>query len=312
MPDARKLILRNHLSPGDVLTMTAAVHSLHRAQPGKYRTAVDTSCPALWENNPDVEPLAVAQQEKWEEVGMHYPLVNRCGQEPVHMLQGYADFLAENLQVKAPLAVNRPLVYLSEQEKGWMSQVEEKFGYKGKFWVVNSGVKPDYTAKYYPYFQEVVDRLQGRVVFVQVGKMEHLHRPLRGVINLLGQTDDRQLIRLCWHAQGILCGVTYLMHLAAALEKPAVVVAGGREPRSWNTYARSALLSTVGMLPCCRDAGCWRSRVQKRGDGSEQDNSLCELPVFTDPPAPKCMAMILPEEVVSAILKFYEGGALLF
>src|SRR3990167_5492074 len=44
--DARALILKNHLSPGDVLVMTAAIHSLHRAHPGKFLTAVDTTANA--------------------------------------------------------------------------------------------------------------------------------------------------------------------------------------------------------------------------------------------------------------------------
>ena len=240
-------------------------------------------------------------------------LINHSNQRSVHVLQDYCDFLAHALQVPVPLITNRPLLFLSDEEKGWLNQVAEQHGKPDRWWVLNAGGKRDFTAKQYPYFQEVVDRLQGRVTFVQVGKLEHAHRPLRGVVNLLGKTDDRQLIRLCHHARGVLCGVTFTMHIAAALQKPAVVVAGAREPRSWNTYPGIVLLNNVGSLRCptvIANEACWRSRVVKLNDGQEQDGSLCDNPVMTDQPASKCMAMITPEEVVRAVEGYYVGGVL--
>jgi ADP-heptose:LPS heptosyltransferase len=291
----RKLLLKNHLSPGDILCMTAAVHSLHRKHPGEYLVAVDTGAPQLWEHNPDVVP-----DEGFEPVLMHYPLVNECNQRAAHMLQGYCDFLADALKVPVPLLTNRPLIYLSEEEKLWQNQAEEVFGYKGPFWLLNAGVKQDYTAKGWGThnFQAVVNLLRGKVVFVQVGSSEHLHPRLDGVYSLIDKTDLRQLVRLTYHAQGTLSGVTLLHHLAAALQKPAVTILGGREPVQWNAYPKCHLLHTVGMLSCCKDGGCWRSRVEKRNDGSEQDNSLCEQPVAG---TPRCMEMVRPERVAELI-----------
>jgi len=222
-------------------------------------------------------------------------------------MEGYCRFFEDNLGVRVPLGTNRPHLYLSDDEKKWMNQVREVAGHDRPFWLVNAGVKQDYTAKQYPFYQEVVDRLLGRVFFVQVGQAEHLHRPLKGVLDLVGKTDLRQLVRLTHHARGVLTGTSLLMHLAAALERPAVVPAGGREPRNWNTYPIQTLLSSVGTLPCCAVGGCWKSRVVKNGDGSEQDGSLCERPVLTDPPAGQCMAAITPEEVAAAVLR-YENG----
>src|ERR1019366_681393 len=96
---------------------------------------------------------------------------------------------------------------------------------------------------------------------------------------------------------------SFLMHLAAALEKPAVTIMGGREPVVWNSYPRQQLMHTVGMLLCCKSGGCWRSRVEKLGDGAEQDGSLCENPVIGEETIPKCMSMIEPEEVAKKILQ---------
>ena len=309
MPEARKLLLKNHLSPGDVCMMTAALYSLHKAHPGKYRLAVDTSCDALFEHSPDVVPRG----EGFEEVQTNYSTeINRCNQTPVHALQGYTTFLEEFLGVRVPLATNRPMIYLSPEERGWQNQVEQEAGVRGPFWLINAGRKNCLTAKQYPYYQRVVDLLQGRVRFVQVGKAEHTHPRLNGVIDLRGRTGDRQLVRLVYNCAGVLCPVTLLMHLAAAFSKPAVVLAGGREPRSWNQYARQTYLSTLGTLPCCQEAACWRSRTVKLGDGAEQDSSVCEQPLPTDPPAPRCMGMIRPEAVAEAVLAYYEGGALRF
>jgi len=303
MPDARKLILRNHLSPGDVLVMTAAIHSLHKAHPGRFRIAVDTACPAIFENSPEVEPLDKAREEKWEEMDTHYPLVNECNQRGIHFMQAYCSYFEDNLQVRVPLATNRPMVWLSAEEKGWMNQVEEAFKYKGRFWLVNAGRKNDYTCKHWgtESFQRVVDSLRGKVVFVQVGAAEHHHPPLRNVLNLVGKTDLRQLIRLCWHADGVLCGVTMLHHLAAALEKRCVTIMGGREPVQWNSYPRCQLLHTIGSLSCCRDGGCWKSRVIALPDNAEQNNSLCEQPQPGDEPIPRCMSLIRPDDVASKV-----------
>lgn len=311
-PEVRAVVLRHHLSPGDVVVLTGAVRSLHLAHPGQFAVNVDTSFAAAWEHSPDVAgPEEMARHAPAETVEVHYPAINRCGREPIHMLAAYCEHLSEQLGVPVPPRTNRPHLWLSRREREWLNQAEEA-GHRGKFWLLNAGVKQDYTAKQYPFYQEVVDLLRGRVTFVQVGRGEHLHRPLRGVIDMVGKTDDRQLIRLAYHAQGVLCGVTCLMHLAAGLEKPAVVVAGGREPRSWNTYPRQTLLSNVGCLPCAASEGCWRSRVVKRSDGAEQDASLCEAPCPTDPPAGKCMALISPRAVADAVLAYYEGGVLSF
>jgi ADP-heptose:LPS heptosyltransferase len=133
-----------------------------------------------------------------------------------------------------------------------------------------------------------------------------MHTPLKGVVNFLGRTDLRQLIRLTYHAQGVLCGLTMLMHLAAAFEKPAVILAGGREPKPWNQYPLQVQLNSVGQLPCCRTASCWKSRTIRLADDAHQNQAdkLCEQPVLTEPPAPRCMAQISPAEVAEAILKF--------
>ena len=301
MPDARKIILRNHLSPGDVLLMTAAIYGLHKAHPGKFLTAVDTTCQAVWEHNPDVVPAG----EGFETAQTNYSTeINRCNQVAVHALQGYCTAFEELLGVKVPLLTNKPLLYLSAEERAWLPQVQEMTKRPTRYAVVAAGHKSCFTAKFWgtENYQRVVDTLRGRVLFVQVGKPEHRHPPLKNVLNLVGKTDDRQLIRLCWHADFGLGPATFLMHIFAALSKPYICILGGREPVPWNSYPLQQTLHTAGLLPCCRDTACWRSRTVALGDGAEQDGSLCADPVPGEEPLPRCLTMIRPEHVVERIL----------
>lgn len=302
---ARAIILKNHLSPGDVLVMSAAIYSLHRTHPGKFLTAIDTTANALYEHNLDVATVQEVRDAGGEEVQTHYPAIARSNERGITFMQGYCEFFAEALGVPVPLATNRPHVYLSQDEKKWLDQVHEATGRKRPFWLINSGVKKDFTCKGWGHvsYQKVVDILRGKILFVQVGSKEHLHRPLDGVLDFIGKTDLRQLVRLTHHCDGVLCGVTLLQHLAASLEKPSVVIMGGREPVAWNTYPKQQLLHTIGALDCCKNSGCWQSRVVPLGDGEDHDQKLCSQPTFGTDPVPRCMTIISPEEVAEKILR---------
>lgn len=310
----RDVILSTKLSPGDVCTLTAAIESLHATYPGEFRTDVRTPCNELFEHNPHITPLDDAEAEV---IPMHYTeLINCCDARPNAFLRGYCHDLGRRLNVPLDLTTNRPHIYLSDEEKIWMNQIKEHFtGQDTKFWLMNAGIKKDFTLKQWPveYYQEVVDHFRGKVQFVQVGSSDHDHPTLRGVINLVGGTDLRQFVRLCYHAQGGIGPITLLQHLCAAFERPYIAILGGREPVSWTQYPIQTTIHTVGRLPCCRTRSCWRSRAVALGDGSEQDKNLCESPVLgLERPVGKCMAIIRPVEVIRAIETCYDGGALTY
>ncbi len=321
----RKLILKNHLSPGDIITLTAAVRDLHLTHPGKFITDVRTSCAALWENNPYITPLDETDAEV-EVIQCEYPLIHKSNQVPYHMIHGFRLFLQDKLGVTIEPHAFKGDIHLSAKEKSWMSQVEETDGMGARFWIIVSGGKWDYTAKWWDpaRAQTVVDYFQGRIRFVQCGEGHHQHPQLDGVIDLVGKTDLRQMVRLMWHADGVICPVTMFMHLAAAVEtkpgrplnRPCVVVAGGREPSQWEAYPHHQFLHTNGALPCCDNGGCWKSRVEPLNDGDEKDQSLCLRPVTlkSGRKLPECLDMISAADVIRAVenyLKFEtspEGG----
>ncbi len=313
----RRLILRNSQSPGDIVMLTAAVRDLHLTYPGQFLTDVRTSCPELWEHNPYLTPLNEGD-DGVEILECEYPLIHKSNEAPYHFIHGFIDHLNDQLGLAVRPTMFRGDVHIAPIEKTWFSQVEEIVGEAIPFWIVVAGGKYDFTIKWWALgrFQQVVDHFQNRIVFVQVGENGHEHRPLENVIDLRGRTDLRQLVRLMYHAQGVLCPVTLLMHLAAAVEtrpemprtRPCVVVAGGREPPHWEAYPNHQFIHRAGALPCCGHGGCWKSRAVPLGDGDEKDlpEHCCVDVVGT---LPRCMDLITAADVIRAIEVYFEGGA---
>jgi ADP-heptose:LPS heptosyltransferase len=313
----RRLLLRNGQSPGDIVMLTAAVRDLHHTYPGEFETDVRTPCPEVWENNPYLTPLAETDPDV-EIIDCEYPLIHRSNHAPYHFIHGFIEHLNERLGLAIRPTLFKGDIHISAVEKSWYSQVHEIVGAPVPFWIVVAGGKYDYTTKWWDpaRYQRVVDYFEGHILFVQVGENGHSHPPLRGVLDLRGKTDLRQLIRLVYHSQGALCPVTMMMHMAAAVEsgpgslrnRPCVVVAGGREPPHWEAYPHHQFLHRAGALACCDNGGCWKSRVVPLGDGDEKDapEHCCVDVVGT---LPRCMDLITAEDVIRAIEVYFAGGA---
>lgn len=305
---SRKIILDKGQAPGDILVFTGAVRDLKKAHPD-FEIDVRSPCMAIFENNPYLTPLDQTDPDvEYYDVG--YDDIHNCGWSGRHFSTAYHMQLEKLLGVAVPQTDLSPDVHLSDNEKSWVSQVEDAFDYSGPFWLINPGFKADFPLKNwgYPNWQRVVDLLCDRVQFVQVGELSpgHEHQALEGVIDLRGRTDLRQLIRLSYHAQGSACHVTMLMHLMAAWQKPCVIVAGGREPRRWEMYPNHRYIDTCGCLPCCQYNGCWKSgRIEETDSGII--NKKC---VNTAGNLPRCMQLIKPERVADEIMMYYNGGVL--
>lgn len=333
MDEQRRLLLTCDQSPGDVVMLTAAVRDLHRAHPGKFLTDVATTCMPIWESNPNITSLDwkhedgqfILHDETIELIVTQYPMVHRSNRHAYHFVHGFTDYIEQVLGVRIHVTDMKGDIYLSPTERIWTNQVEQQFGYAGPFWVINAGGKFDFTAKWWDpsRYQAVVEAFQGRIQFVQVGEEGHWHQPLNGVIDMLGKTDSRQLIRLIHHSVGVLTPVSFPMHLAAAVpttgsphNRACVVVAGGREPAQWEAYPHHRFLATNGALMCCDNGGCWKSRCQPVGDEDEKDmpENLCPYPVAVaeDLVIPKCLDMITVDDVVRNIEMYYDGGALAY
>ncbi|KKM16862.1 hypothetical protein LCGC14_1681540 [marine sediment metagenome] len=309
-----KYILKNYQSPGDIVMLTAAVRDLKLSHPD-IEVDVDTACSELWENNP-----YLTKGIDGEVIKADYPLVHDSNEGQHHFIHGFRQFLENKLNVRIKPTKFKGDIHISGEEKSWISQVEE-MGIKQKFWILNAGGKYDFTAKWWnpKSFQDVIWRFRNEITFVQVGQADHWHPKLEGVVNLIGKTDLRQLIRLIYHSVGILTGVSLAMHLAAAIEsphtpnRPCVVIAGGREPVQWEAYPHHRFLAVNGAMKCCDNGGCWKSRCQLVGDGDkkdEKDTCLNPVTLTKDLRIAKCMDMIKSEDVIRAIEQYYTGGVL--
>jgi ADP-heptose:LPS heptosyltransferase len=316
----RKLILRCFLSPGDIIMLTAAVRDLHMTYPGRFLTDVRTPCPELWEYNPYITLLSEDECDV-RIIDCECPLIHQSNTVPYHFIHGFRLFLSDQIGLPIVPTVFKGDIHLTTEEKGWLSQVDEIAGEANtRFWIIVSGGKTDYTAKWWDpqRCQQVVDQFKNRIVFVQCGADHggHVHPKLRNVIDLVGKTNLRQMVRLMYHAEGVICPVTMYMHLASAVEskpgqpqnRPCVVIAGGREPPQWEAYPHHCFLHTNGALPCCDNGGCWKSRTVLLGDDDDKDGSLCLYPtrVRKNLMLPKCMDMITAVDVIRAVERYSE------
>jgi len=188
----------------------------------------------------------------------------------------------------------------------------------GTYWVLFAGGKSDIPLKMWngDYYQAVVDYLISRnIKVVQTGRVGDRHYALQNTIKFFDPVSNdnnlRRLFSLIRHSAGVICPITSGMHLAAAFNKPCVVIAGGREDPWWEAYngdygafngqyagVPHRYLQTVGRDPelaCCYLSGCWNRTF---GDGQcEQFNVLVDFPNRLA----KCMMTISPEQVIQAV-----------
>jgi glycosyltransferase involved in cell wall biosynthesis len=280
--------------------------------------AIDSRFPEVWENNPnvvEVEHLSPSARI----INCEYDLVNDSNVLPYHVIHAFPMLLNSVLGIKMEATTCKGDIHLSQEEKGWYSQVHELTGEDMPYWVVATGGKSDATTKFWPpeRFQQVIDHFYGKIQFVQVGENHDLHPDMKRVMDFRGRTSVRELIRLVYHAQGVVCPITSLMHLAAAVEtrpgrprnRSCVVIAGGREPSHWEAYPHHQFIHTNGALLCCDQGGCWKSRVRPLGDGSPFDlvENLCVSPGKTHA---RCMELISVQHVIRRFEYCFSGGNL--
>jgi hypothetical protein len=330
MQAKRRFILAHHRSPGDLVCLTALARDIHLTYPGQFELDFNTTVAPIWANSPYITKLwnhdpkqPVMRLPDTQMITCNYGKgIKEQNHETIHFC-GYfhRDFKLQT-GIDVPLHFPYGDIHLSEKEK-------QERPIEGRYWLLLTGGKSDFTIKVWQtdYFQEVSDRLgEMGLGVVQTGANHggHWHPKLTGdhVIDLVGWGSFREWVQQIYHAEGVICGVTGAMHMAAALQKPCVVIAGGREAWWWEAYVREnkglgearhklqmphRFLHTIGLLDCCKYAGCWRNKVVAIGG----DKSVCKRPVITSRmPIAECMQMITPNHVMDAVMSYYTDNSL--
>lgn len=287
------VIFKQWQAPGDLLMLTCAIRDLHKMYPGKMRTDVLCCYPEVFYNNPYITYFP--KDGSVPIVDLKYDKVrDKLAPLGYHFSSVFIYILNEMYDLKLMKTSMRPDVYLTPDEKS--NIILDRLEIKKPYWLINTGVKQDIPVKGYPPcgWQKVIDALVNEGIrLYQVGSRDHIHPTHSRIRSLVGKTENlRDYFSLVYHSSGCINHVTMQMHLAAAFSKPCVVVAGGREDCRWETYSDHRFLNTIGLLDCCKETGCWISKIED-----------CKYP-WKDTPYPLCLAMIKPESIVNEVLNY--------
>lgn len=325
MSAPERILLTHQRSPGDIVCMTAAVRDLALSHPGRFAIHIKSECPELWEHNPHLTGNWHTQSP----TGMRrirvccQPQLNIANTTRLHYVTAFHRAMSTALDLKIPVLQPHGDLYLTDEER-------EAPLVQGRYWYFVAGGKSDIVTKIWPeqFSHQLVPLLTTLgIKLVQGGAAYpgHIHPELAGVHSVVGRTSLRDVLRLIYHAEGVICPVTFAMHVAGAFSKPCVVIAGGREPWWWEWYSNSVdrhfgeqcssvrvphrFLHTQGNFDCCRDGGCWKTQLTASLPRGQHD---CLKPEAdsTGVLSPACLRAIAPEMVTEAVLSYYRDGTL--
>lgn len=322
---AQRLILAHKRSPGDITCMTACVRDLATSYPGEFEIYIDSTAIEIWDNNPHIAGTLKEKRYGFQYLELDYGWgISQAGTSPLHFLTIFHKDLSRRLQLPVPVLKPRGDIHIHPDKKATTP-------ISGRYWCMFAGGKQDYPIKIWSaaYAQRTVDMLADRgIPVVQCGATgdNFINPKLNGVLDLVGKTDLAELLWILYHADGVICPITAGMHIAAALEKPCVVTAGGREHWWWEAYVNTKIdnfgpiasrkvrvphwyLHTQDMLDCCSKRGCWKNKVEIK-NRPENNVSCLYVEDHFGQRLPQCHRMVTPGHVVAAVEWYYEMGFL--
>jgi len=301
-PEFKSVEFVSRLALGDAMMMTCGIRDFKAAFPD-VKVKVKSTAMHVWDNNPNIDQTIIP--EKTFNCGTAW-LTNASNRLNLHMANAYRMSIQNETGLVFEQGPIRPDIWLSEEEYKAEPLIP------GPYWVIVKGGEIGWPLKMYPIegWQAVVDALP-QIKFVELGTEEHIRAHGRlenhkgNLVQMVGKTQDRDkgirdLFKIFLHAQGSVGLISMHMHLSAAFDNPCVVVAGAREPAWFTQYFGHIYLHSNGLLPCAEKRACWHC-----------DTPTCKN-LIEGTIVPKCVDLIKPQEIVSSILKYYEGGRLEF
>ena len=241
-------------SPGDDLMCTAVLREMRRRG---YRSVwMMSRFPELFEGNPDVDRV-VPHDERYDRyvrwMGGRSWYVHYGGhdherdQSPIPTQHIIAKMCA-SCELTGEVAL-RPYLHLSDEERAagrlaprqivlHSSGLSAHSAMLNKEWVSGR-------------MQQVANALRGEYTIVQLGAASD--PKLDGCVDLRGRTTMRRSAAIIANSVLVVAQAGFMMHLTRAVDRPAVIIYGGRE-EPWQTgYSCNTNLFTA--LPC---SPCWR------------------------------------------------------
>jgi len=250
-------------TPGDDLLCTGALREL--ALRGQKAVWMMSCHPELFDGNGDVAqvvpydhffvdyPILLGRQCRFLEYAKYDPQTDKSSHTGRHAIVE----LCARTGVTGEVTV-RPYLAVSERERQGASWAS------GKIAIQSSGLAanlPMRNKEWFPErFQAVVNRLRGEFEFVQIGSARD--PLLENTRDLRGKTSLRESAAILSQARLFVGLEGFPMHLARAVDCPAVIIFGGRtEPWLFGYGANINLYSAVPCAPCLQWNLCDFGRV---------------------------------------------------
>jgi ADP-heptose:LPS heptosyltransferase/glycosyltransferase involved in cell wall biosynthesis len=310
----KEIIFHNRQRIGDMIMFTCAVRDFKQAFPNvkvnvistamhiwDYNPAIDSSVKPYYNEGKTLETITpadfLAGRTNVLKIGPGW-LTNKSNRIDWHFANAYRCSIEQALNINIPQGESRGDIWMTQEE------YDAPRIFKQPYWLIVISGEKGWGCKMYPYekWQKFVSQ-NPDTTFVQLGTNGDNPPRLQGanVIDYVGKTEDRltgcrDLFKLFLNAEGSISLVSFAMHLSGALYKPAVVIAGAREPVSFTQYHGHRYLANDGCHPCSINA-CWHC-----------DINTC--PTLNEAKEPLCVQMINPEDITQALNQYYIGGRL--
>lgn len=252
LPIMDSIHLERYGGLGDELFVTRLAYELKREFPRK-RIVVHCSCPAIFENLSFIDRVTTERPNMWGSFYVDYqPYISKNRLDPRHISVLLADVF------KISVSSTLPIIQLTDAERERVADYKKRFGTlvtvstRTSSWTANKLWFDDGWA-------EVCADLSGVASVVHLGgKDEPI---LDGVERFAGKTGVREAMLLLAASDVYLGPVSFLMHAAAALGTPQVIVYGGFEKPTTSAYASTIpLTGAVSCSPCWLTTACPNNR----------------------------------------------------
>lgn len=310
----KEIILHNRQRIGDMIMFTCAVRDFKKAFPNVKVNVISTAM-HIWDHNPAIDKSLkpfyaegktlenvtsadfLAGKTNVLKIGPGW-LTNKSNVIDWHFANAYRCSIEQALNIHITQGESRGDVWMTQEEFDAPRILQQPY------WLIVISGEKGWGCKMYPVekWQKFVNQ-NPDTIFVQLGTKGDNPPRLQGanVVDYVGKTEDREtgvrdLFKLFLNAEGSISLVSFAMHLSGALHKPAIVIAGAREPVSFTQYAGHRYLSNDGCHPCSINA-CWHC-----------DINTC--PHLNENKEPLCVQMIEPEDITRALNQYYIGGRL--